>query len=51
LVKDAVLTTALSYFEVNWDTVLEVDASPDGVGAVLYQTEPGKPLNKHIVSF
>ena len=36
---------------MKWDTVLEVDASPEGVGAVLYQTEPSKPHSKHIVCF
>ena len=51
MVKDTVSTTALSYFNKDWDTVLEVDAGPEGAGAVLYQTEPGDVNSKHIVCF
>ena len=51
MIKDTVVTTALSYFNTKWDTVLEVDAGPEGAGAVLYQVEPDKTNTKHIVSF
>ena len=51
MVKNTILTTALSYFNKKWETVLEVDAGPEGAGAVLYQVEPDKPDSKHIVCF
>ena len=49
--KDSILTEALSYFNKNWHTVLEVDASPVGAGAVLYQVDPYNEKNKKIVRF
>ena len=51
MIKNTILTTSLSYFNKEWDTVVEVDAGPEGVGAVFYQVEPNKPQSKHIVSF
>ena len=51
MIKNTILTTSLSYFNKEWNTVLEEDAGPQGVGAVLYQVEPNKPQSKHIVSF
>ena len=51
MIKSTILTTSLSYFNKEWDTVVEVDPGPEGVGAVLYQVEPNKPQSKHIVSF
>ena len=50
-IKDAIITDALSYFNTNLETVLEVDADPDGAGAVLSQFDEGNPNKKHVISF
>ncbi len=51
MINYTIQTTSFSYFNKEWDTVLEVVAGPEGVGAVLYQVEPKKPQSKHIVTF
>jgi hypothetical protein len=51
MIKNTFLTNSSSYFNKELNTVLEVDAGPQGVGAVLYQVEPNIPQSKHILSF
>ena len=48
-IKDGIIAEAMGYFKKGWKTHLEVDASPFGVGAVLFQVSPdGK--KQHIVA-
>ena len=50
-VRNAVLTESLGYFDPNWKTCLMVDASPVGVGAVLFQENPKDKEHKKIIAF
>ena len=45
-VKSAVMSDALGYFNKEWDTSLEVDASPTGAGGVLFQNRSKGQRNK-----
>lgn len=50
LVKLSILTTALAYFNKSWNTILEVDASPIGAAAILWQANPDDHLEKKIIA-
>jgi hypothetical protein len=41
----------LGYFQKDWSTFLEVDASPVGTEAVLFQQDPKDPENKKVIMF
>ena len=49
--KNLISTQCMSYFNKEWTTELQVDASPVGLGAVLTQYNPKNPIEKHFVSF
>lgn len=48
--KRAISTKCVGYFKKNWTTVLTVDASPVGLGAVLQQFDPRNPKERQVVS-
>jgi hypothetical protein len=41
----------LGYFNKHWNTFHEVDASPVGAAAVLYQEDPNNKDNKKVTMF
>ena len=49
LIKFVWVLKNLSYFDVNWDTEFQVDASPEGVAAVLVQSNPRDPNEKRFI--
>ena len=49
--KMAVSTRCMAYFNLNWNTEIETDASPTGLGAVLCQNNPDNPKERHIIAF
>ena len=49
--KEAISTHCMAYFNKDWNTVVEVDASPVGLGSVITQINPRDKNDKHIVSF
>jgi hypothetical protein len=51
LIKESVCEKALGYFNKHWNTCLEVDASPVGAAAVLYQEDPNNKDNKNVIMF
>ena len=50
-VKTTIIENALGYFNKDWTTYLEVDASPVGTGAVLFQEDPQDSEDKKIIMF
>ncbi len=50
-VKESLTSRAMAYFNKAWNTELEVDASPEGLGAVLMQFNPNDSHERHIVAF
>ena len=42
---------AIGFFKRGWDTILNVDASPVGTGAVLCQINPANPEDRQEVSY
>jgi transposase InsO family protein len=50
-IKASICTNALSYFNKDWSTIVEVDASPVGAAAVLIQQNPYDPDDRKVVSF
>ena len=49
--KAALTNDAVAYFKENWNTVLTVDASPVGLGAILSQEDRLDHSNTHIVQY
>jgi hypothetical protein len=49
-IKKSILRTALAYFNQTWDTIIEVDASPIGSAAILWQVNPNDVEEKKIIS-
>ena len=49
-IKSNLVTKALAYFNVNWNTEVTVDASPVGLGALLTQTNPENLKEKNLVT-
>ena len=49
--KDALTGDVVAYFNREWNTVLTVDASDVGLGAILSQHDPQDPEKKHIVLY
>ena len=41
----------MAYFRKDWSTELEVDAGPDGLGAVIVQYNPKEREERHIICF
>ena len=50
-IKTSVIEGALGYFNINWHTMLTVDASPSGVAAILTQSNPVNVEEKRVISF
>lgn len=50
-IKQSIIKDELGYFNKEWSTYIEVDASPVGAAAVLYQSDPLDPEHKQIISF
>ena len=50
-IKKALITDALGYFDKNWTTFLEVDASPVGAAAVLRQENPNNPQERRVIAY
>ena len=51
-VKESISTKCMAYFNKDWTTELEVDAGPEGLGAVLRQYNPDSPeMERAIVTF
>ena len=50
-VKESIVTTPLGHFKRDWKTVLEVDAGPLGVAAVLYQRHQTNTFQMQILAF
>ncbi len=49
--KQAIATYAMGFFNILWKSVLTVDASPVGLGAVLSQYNPKNESERHIIAF
>ena len=49
-IKSNLVTKALAYFNVNWNTEVTVDASQVGLGALLTQTNPENLKEKNLVT-
>jgi hypothetical protein len=49
--KEIITTKAMGYFNIKWDTILIVDASPVGLGAILAQYNPTNQAENHIIGF
>ena len=49
-IKRAIIRTALAYFNKLWNTILEVDASPIGAAAILWQANPDDDVEKKIIA-
>ncbi len=50
-VKKSISEKAMAYFNKDWSTELEVDAGPEGLGAVLKQFNPENDNERSIVTF
>ena len=51
IVKTSICEKALGYFDKSWLTYLEVDASPVGAAAILYQEDPKNHEDKKFIIF
>ena len=49
--KTSIIENALGYFNKDWKTYLEVDASSVGTGAVLFQEDPQDIEDEKIIMF
>jgi len=49
-IKAAISTKCMAYFNKNWDTELEVDAGPTGLGAVLVQYNPENRDDRRMIA-
>ena len=49
-IKRAILKKALAYFNKEWNTILEVDASPIGAAAILWQANPDDDIERKIIA-
>lgn len=49
--KSSIVNKAMGHFNKSWDTHLTVDASPDGLGAILWQSNPKNSKETKIISF
>lgn len=50
-IKLTLLEKAIGGFDLNWKTIVTVDASPVGLGAVLTQADPNNSKNTKIIIF
>ncbi len=51
MLKDAITSKAMGYFNIKWKSLLIVDAIPVGLGAVLAQYNPENTKENHIIAF
>ena len=51
LLKNAISTTCLGYFDPSWRTEVVVDASPVGLGAVLAQINPRDERDRQVICY
>lgn len=49
--KASIVNKAMGNFNKLWDTHVTVDASPDGLGATLWQSNPKEPNEIKIIAF
>ena len=50
-VMESISMNCMAYLNKDWTTELEVDAGPEGLGAVLRQFNPVNPEDRSIVTF
>lgn len=51
-VKESISTKCIAYFNKDWETELEVDAGPEGLGSILKQYNPdNKDMERAYVTF
>ena len=49
--KEALTSQEIAYYDNNWTTIITVDASPVGLGAILSQEDPRDPTNRRVVQY
>ena len=49
--QQALTTNCLGYFNKQWNTVLETDASPIGASSVLYQWNPEDKKERKVIAY
>ena len=49
--KNALTTKCLGYFNKDWNTIIETDASPIGASSVLYQSNPQNQNEHKIIAY
>ena len=49
--KQALRSEAVTYFKHEWNTVIQVDASPVGLGTILTQENPANAEEQHVVQY
>lgn len=50
-IKEALVTSALGYFDVDWHTEVTVDASPVGLAAIIAQVNPRDSKERKVITY